>query len=77
MVIYPLKDNQILLSKDDRDGLMKDFYRLPQFEEFNVNAIRKAKTTHGIILASSLSYGFLSTFFFIESDKSKSPNKAV
>ena len=32
-----IKDNQILLSRDDRDGLMKDFYRLPQYEDFDIN----------------------------------------
>lgn len=30
-----IKDHQILLSKDDRDGLMKDFYRLPQYESYD------------------------------------------
>ena len=30
-----IHENKILLSKDDRDGLMKDFYRLPQYEQFD------------------------------------------
>lgn len=29
------QNHQILLSKDDRDGLMKGFYRLPQFENLD------------------------------------------
>lgn len=30
-----INQNKIVLSRDDRDGLMKDFYRLPQYEEFD------------------------------------------
>ena len=32
-----IKKHQILLSKDDRDGLMKGFYRLPQYETYDTN----------------------------------------
>lgn len=38
-----IKDNQILLSRDDRDGLMKDFYRLPQYEEFDTTGYQIIK----------------------------------
>lgn len=30
-----VNNHQILMSKDDSDGLMKDFYRLPQYENFD------------------------------------------
>ena len=32
-----IKDNKILLSTNDQDGLMKGFYRCPQYEEINTN----------------------------------------
>lgn len=31
-----IRNHRILLSRDDRDGLMKDFYRLPQYEKIDV-----------------------------------------
>ena len=40
-----IKDDKILLSRDDRDGLMKDFYRLPQYESFDISGYEFLKKT--------------------------------
>lgn len=37
------KDNQILLSQDDQDGLMKGFYRLPQVNNADLSGFRLIK----------------------------------
>lgn len=36
MTLLIIKDHQILLSRDDQDGLMKGFYRLPQYEKMDL-----------------------------------------
>lgn len=41
--LFVIKDHQILLSRDDRDGLMKDFYRLPQYENYDIQGYRFIK----------------------------------
>ena len=43
-----IQDNKILLSRDDRDGLMKDFYRLPQFEDIDLNGYEYIKQSKHI-----------------------------
>ena len=43
-----IQDNKILLSRDDRDGLMKDFYRLPQYETIDTNGYEFIKQSKHI-----------------------------
>lgn len=43
-----VKNKKILLSKDDRDGLMKGLIRLPQFEEFDVTGYQLIKNSQHV-----------------------------